>query len=226
MTVQEFHINFNIELDKTLDFELPYMSVEQIDYWLNKAQDRFVKSRAFGNNLFKTSFEESQKRIEDLRTILKQSSPITPTLIGTTYSTLLPIDYLFGFRHQCYTLIPGCNTPILAAGIQVTQDELNILSRDPFWESIPYDPLYYYLGSAIVYEGVIGFSIQSTILTYIRKYNRIQYGSQYINPVSDIQCELAIHTHQEILDIAISLVLENIESPRYQTNINELTKIE
>ena len=45
MTVQEFHIAIGLEVDKTLDFEYPYMSPEQIDYWLNKAQDRFVKQR-------------------------------------------------------------------------------------------------------------------------------------------------------------------------------------
>ena len=43
MTIQEFHINFDIELDKTLDFEYPYIQPEQKDYWLNKAQDVVVK---------------------------------------------------------------------------------------------------------------------------------------------------------------------------------------
>lgn len=228
MTVQEFHNNFDIEVDKTLDFQLPYMLPEQKDYWLNKAQDRFVKSRAFGNNIFRTGFEQTEKRIDDLRMITKQSTPITPSLSGTTYSSTLPNDYLYLMRHQCYTTNTECTTPMLVSGVQTTQDDMNILLRDPFWSPIAYDPLYYLLGNSIVYEmdGDDTFTIVSTIITYIRIYSRIQYGTQYISPTADINCELAVHTHQEILDIAVAMVLENIESQRYQTNLNEITKTE
>lgn len=226
MTIQEFHIGFDIELDKTLDFEYPYISPEKKDYWLNKAQERFIKSRAFGNNLFRTSFEESEKRIDDLRIIVKTSSPINTTNIGNNFFTALPEDYLYLFRHRCNIIKTDCETPQLVAGIQATNDEINILLKDPFWEPIPDEPLFYIEGSSLVYETEGNFTVQSSILTYIRKYAQMQYGSQYISPIADVDCELADHTHHEILDIAIAMVLENIESPRYQTNLNELTKIE
>lgn len=41
-----------------------------------------------------------------------------------------------------------------------------------------------------------------------------------------IDCELAEHTHQEIVDMAVSITLESIESQRYQTHLNELNKQE
>lgn len=226
MTVLEFHNNFNIELDKTLDFELPYMLPEQIDYWLNKGQERFVKSRAFGNNYFKTGFEQSEKRMDDLREILVQSTPITPSSSSNIFSSNLPDDYMFLMRHQCHSLCSDCDTPMLVPGIQTTQDEMNILLRDPFWSPIAYDPLFYIMGNSIVYETDGSFSIVDTILIYLRKYNKIQLGSQYVDPTDDVDCELAEHTHQEILDMSIEMVLENLESQRYQTNLNEQTKIE
>lgn len=227
MTPLEFHNNFNIELDKTLDFEMPYMLPEQVDYWLNKAQDRFVKSRMFGNNLFKTGFEQSEKRMDDLRLILVQSGLITPSLTGTVYSTTLPDDYMYLVRHQCHTTCPNCTTSTLVPGIQTTQDEMNVLLRDPFWSPIGYDPLYYLIGNTIVYEtDANNFVVVDTLIHYIRKYDKIQLGSQYVDPTTDVDCELAEHTHQEILDIAIEMVLENIESQRYQSNLNEITKTE
>lgn len=226
MTIQEFHIGFDVELDKTLDFEYPYILPEKKDYWLNKAQERFIKSRAFGNNLYRTSFEESEKRIDDLRVIVKTSDPINTTHTGNNFYTLLPDDYLYLVRHQCNTITSTCNTPQLIAGIQTSNDEINILKKDPFWEAINIEPLYYILGTKIVYETEGDFTVQSSILTYIRKYAQMRYGTQYISPTTDVQCELPEHTHHEILDIAISMMLENIESPRYQTNLNELTKIE
>jgi len=226
MTIADFHNNFNIELDKTLDFSLPYMLPEQVDYWLNKAQERFVKSRAFGNNFFKTGFEQTQKRMDDLRVIVVESTPITPTQTGNTFYSALPSDYLFLMRHQCYTTFPGCTTPMLVPGIQTNNDEMNILLRDPFWSPIAYDPLYYVMGNNIVYETDGNFTVTSTILTYIRQWAKMQYGSQYVSTTTDVNCELAPHTHQEILDMAIEMVLENIESARYQSNLNEQTKIE
>ena len=65
-------------------------------------------------------------------------------------------------------------------------------------------------------EGAI---LETYILRYIRKPRRISLSSS-------IDCELAEHTHQEIVDMAVSSTLESIESPRYRSNLNELGKLE
>lgn len=225
MTVGEFHIAFDIELDKTLDFEYPYISPEQKDYWLSKAQDRFVKSRAFGNNSKQQGFEESEKRIDDIRTIVVRSPQLSSNISGNTFEVTLPDDYLYLFRHQCTTVSSKYGTQ-LVSGKQVTQDGINNKLKDPFWTPLPDEPLYYIIGNSIVYETKGGFTIPSSNITYIRIYNPIQHGSIYLDVLPDLECELPIHTHSEILDIAISMILENIESQRYQTNLNELTKSE
>jgi hypothetical protein len=226
MTIQEFHIAFNLEIDKTADFELPYMSPEQIDYWLNKAQNRFVSSRAFGTNPLGKAFEENEKRIDDLRTIVERPSAIAAVLLeDNVYIVSLPDDYQYLMRHQC-TVISDKYGSKLLKGIQTKQDQIDIYIEDPFWGPSPEEPLYYLLGNNIVYETLGLFTIQDARITYIRIPVKLQYGSQYIDPTDDITCELPVHTHQEIVDIAVSMVLENIESQRYQTNLNELTKTE
>lgn len=225
MNIQEFHRSFELKLDKTQDFEYPSFSAEQIDFWLNEAQDRFVKSRAFGNNLKKDGFEETQKRIDDLSTIVKTSTPIIPTKSGNEYINILPNDYLYLVRHRCTVVSTTCGTSV-EGGIQVSHDELNEVIRDPFWKPQYDDPLYYFEDGKLYQLGASDFTITNTILTYIRQYNRLTNGTEYIVPQPDVQCELPGHTHAEIVDIAVSLVLENIESQRYQTNLNELTKTE
>lgn len=226
MTIQEFHIAFDLELDKTLDFELPYISPEQKDYWLNKAQDRFIKSRIFGTNALGKAFEESEKRVDDLRTIVTRPSPLTSVLsITNVYTTDLPDDYQYLLRHQCSVVSSKYGTKVLK-GIQTKQDEIDMYIEDPFWGPAPEEPLYYLLGNTIVYETLGLFTVQDSIITYIRIPAVIQYGTQYTDPTTDIDCELPVHTHHEIVDLAIAMVLENIESQRYQTNLNELTKTE
>lgn len=225
MTIEEFHIAFDLELDKTLDFDYPYMIPEQKDYWLNKGQDRFIKSRAFGNNLKQKGFEETEKRIDDLRTIVTMSDPLDATNVGDLYSITLPDDYLYLVRHRVTTDSDKYGT-LTVSGVQTNQDEINIFETDPFWKPMPFEPLYYIIGNNIVYETQGTFNVIESLITYIRKYNKLQYGTTYIDPTTDIQCELPVHTHQEIVDITIAMVLENIESQRYQTNLNELTKSE
>ena len=222
-SVAEFHITFRLELDKTQDFEYPSFLPEQIDYWLNKAQERFIKSRAFGNNPAKTSFEQSQKRKDDLRTILK-SSEVSATGISGIYKVQLPTDYIYLFRHQAK--VHKNSIFKIVAGIEVSHDEIDILQEDPFWNAQLDTPLYYIEGNSLIYETMNNFIVDSSILTYIRTYNQFQYGSTYIATSSDTMTELPAHTHHEIIDIAIAMVLENIESGRYQSNLNELNKTE
>ncbi len=225
MTIQEFHINFNIELDKTLDFEYPYIQPEQIDYWLNKAQDRFIKERLYPQNPARKGFEESQKRIDDLKSLVKKSTTITPSAVGTIYTSSLPNDYLHLTRHRCTTNDTNCGSKEVG-GILVQHDDINILLKDPFWKPTHDEPLYYIESTGIVYETTGAFTVTATNLTYIKVPAKVRYGTAYSTPTTDVQSELDPNVHGEVLDIAISMVLENIESQRYQTNLNELSKTE
>jgi hypothetical protein len=100
------------------------------------------------------------------------------------------------------------------------------LLRDPFWKPISEEPLFYLQGNDVIYEQVVGFTIISTTLNYIKKPIQIRLGTEYVTIDTDVTSELDEATHSEILDIAVAMVLENIESQRYQTNLNELNKTE
>lgn len=223
MTIKEFHINFEIELDKTQDFEYASFQPEQIDYWLNKAQDRFIKDRLYPKNPNEKGFEGNQKKIDDLKSLVKKTASITPTVTDNTYYSQLPNDYLHLTRHRCTTNDSTCGTKTVG-GIQIQTDDINILLRDPFWKPIAEEPLYYLEGNKIVYEKIIGFTIVSTTLNYVKIPVKLKLGTEYIVTDVDVNCELDESIHNEILDIAVSMVLENIESQRYQTNLNELNK--
>ena len=70
MDIEAMHTAVKLELDKTSALELPAFEPEEIDLWLNTAIRKFVKTRYGGNNARNQSFEETQKRIDDLRTLL------------------------------------------------------------------------------------------------------------------------------------------------------------
>ena len=65
----DLQIAFELEINK-LDDALTKPKSDDIEYWLNIGLDKFVKTRYSGVNYKSEGFEQSQKRIDDLRTLV------------------------------------------------------------------------------------------------------------------------------------------------------------
>ena len=154
MTVPEMHIAVNQGVQKIASHQVDVLLPQEIDFELNKAQDKFVKGRynQFGNKYSK-GFEQSQKRIDDLRRL------ITEETIDTVYkgqidhnvfvdSIVLPEDngYMFllnqrslVYHNNCQKMdcIQGALYPIQWAMVDMqefTQDNYYNMSPGPgFW---------------------------------------------------------------------------------------------
>lgn len=105
MTVNEMHIAVNLGVQKIASFQADLLLPQEIDHELNLAMMRFIKQRfnPTSNRLGK-GFEQSQKRIDDLRTLLVGHSGPTASqgqVYTSNYSNIyvdrytLPLDYLF-----------------------------------------------------------------------------------------------------------------------------------
>lgn len=222
MNILDMHIAVRNELDKTQDYQYPDFLPEQIDYWLNKSFDIEIEEIAYPTIPNHIPFEQTQKRIDELREIVKPST-ITTTSSQTNFLTQLPNDYKHLVRHECKTV--KNNKSLIVSGIITNNDKINLQKKDPFWKPISSEPLYYIIGDQIVYETFGDFQVTESYLTYIKKTNKMQLGSEYTNPTNDVNCEITNEFVQyRIINRAVSMMLENIESPRYQTNLNEFNK--
>ena len=293
MTVSEMHTAVRILVDKIDSLNFVNIDPNEIDFFLNKEMERFVKHRTGGANAGDKGFEETQKRMDDLRSITKGIT-LSPDPVSTdnkpggrfiTLPTTVSDTYWFSINEEATVLIEECNSPITASGsivtdvtyivtkgsiiyadvtytagqtfIGITADvggspfevttytgdgevhiteikrmEIKPLQHDDYNKTIK-DPFNKPAVSSSVNqlrrlqlsgkmelllpEGFV--YLQEYILRYIRKPVQISLTS-----LTD--CELADHTHQEIVDMAVSSILETIESGRYQTNLNELNKLE
>lgn len=223
MTISDMHIAINLEMDKTQDFEVAYMMPEQIDYWLNKAIKRFVKTRYGGDAAGKNGYEQTEKRIDDLRTVTNypQNSDGSPivlavTLVGLNYYQALPSDYWFLVRLDITTQVGNC-VPEIQPGTQVKQDTLNVIQEDPFNRAYNEIPTYYLIGNNLVYPTDGSFKILGTTPYYIRRPTAVQLGTQYQVVSTDISSDFPDHLHDEIVDLTAQMILENIEQTRLQT---------
>jgi hypothetical protein len=62
-------------------------------------------------------------------------------------------------------------------------------------------------------------------------YGVVNYYIRYLFQPAEVvyntvNCDLPVHTHDEIVKMAANMILENTENPRYRTHLNELLKTE
>jgi len=223
MLIERFHIEFQVFLDKRSTSQVPEIPSELVDLYLNEAQERFIKTRYGGNNLYRTSAEETQKRIDDLRVLIK-TVEITPTLdnLQESYDIVLPSDYMFLARVRARSVSQGCANWV--DRVKITQhDDLEVVKKDPFNKPSNTEAVAYFEGNLLKLATVTGLVYNLSQLTYFKRpvlMNLGTYGEL------KQECELPDHTHKEIIQMAVDIAIENIESQRGQTIKQQLNSIE
>jgi hypothetical protein len=227
MTLTQMHIEFKVGLDKTDSLNYPNFEPEEIDLWLNRSQDRFVKQR-YTHDPKGETFEETQKRTDDLRTIVTEitlppSAIQTPTKPNGILFDLPngivggPTIYWFAINEECDIRYADCNGSWVTerTGVYALQhNDYNKVIDDPFNKPSQGVILRLMHGTwaELLTDG--SFTITSYYLRYLREPIRLD-----IINFPAVDCELADHTHEEIIAGAVTLALENIASPRFQSHI-------
>ena len=242
MDINEMHLAVQQGVDKINSFQADTLLPEEIDLELNKAIGKFVNLKYGKNNIYNKGFEESQKRIDDLRILVKDVSLKFKYLeqsVNDThvyYSDGFPSDYRFMLKGlgnvQYNTKCKGLSSKEQELDIDildpisrkvaikfVQQDDILTLLSDPFNTTSKDKPLITIEDKKLMVFTNDIFIIESVKLTYIKNPSIVSLS---LNE----SCELALHTHQEIVDMAISSILEGIGDPRYKTQQIELGKNE
>lgn len=230
MTISQMHDAFKLGLDKTESLQYPSFLSEEIDFWLNQAIRKFVKTRYSGLNFKQEGFEQSQKRIDDLRTLTRE---VTIACTGT--GAKKPNGYVLvdGFSNASFTaepywlslgeevLISYTRTTVSTGGtatkrvgvVDITADNYRSKVDDPLSDHIlHYDearPLRLFYNNTIEFITDGNYSVTYAYIRYIKQPAEVAYNT--------VSCDLAEHTHDEIVNMAVQLALENVEQPRLQS---------
>jgi len=88
VTIQEMHIAVNLGVQKLGSFQVDNLLPEEIDHELNMAQRRFIKQRYSAlSNPKRRGFEQSQKRLDDLRNLVEDYYQNLPSYMGAVYTS-------------------------------------------------------------------------------------------------------------------------------------------
>jgi hypothetical protein len=218
MTTQQLILAFKFGMDKFDSKGLPNFEDDEILLLLNQAQLNFVKQRYGSNNSKKMGFEEIQKRTEDLKNLVRNAILIPNANIAENISVNaqfvdLPSDYLVAVQERCKITYNDCTG-------KPTQDEcfVKVIQHNDYNTNInnPYSGPNTGKILRLMENGRIELIHSSD--TTINEY-RLRY-IKYPNDITlDNTSELSPETHQEIVNEAIKIGLEGIESKRLQTFI-------
>ena len=228
MDIERFHIELQIAVDKRDNSSVPELPPEVMDYFLNEAQDRFIKTRYGKNNIYKAGFEEIQKRTDDLKALVVTDT-VTTSVVSTEENTervdldSLDNDYMFYIRSRAEILKDGCDAKYVGVKF-IQQDDLNRVLDDPFNKPKYGWPVVYFEDRDIFVISDNTYTVPRVKLTYIKR--PAQMKNAYVSDATLVECELSEYTHKEIVQLAADIILENIESQRFQSIKQQLTSIE
>lgn len=244
MTVLELNIATKAKLQK-LD-SAAYMDIrsELIDYSLYVALVRIVKSRYSGNNPKKTAVEQTEKRSEDLGELVVPTK-ITSSTVGFYPNGFLfsqPTDYWFALSESATVNYTDCNCEVAQKRVKLrrtTFDRVEKMLDDPFNSPDLEDGLLrarYNAGIEVIAPDDV--TIASYNLVYIKKPKYLvsilaDYGKSVFNISNTLSqsaftdtLELSNEIELEIVEEAVTILTGDVESPRYQVQLNELLKVE
>ena len=232
MTISEMHDAFKLELDKIESLQYPSFTTNEIDYWLNRAIREFVKTRYSGINPKREGFEQSQKRIDDLRTLVREVT-VPCTITGAIKPNGYVLTDGFGnaqFSTAAYWLSLGEEVSITPTGSTAIRQGVTEITYDEYTYELdnPYSTYRLHYGKAkplrLFYNNTIEFisdgtyTVDNAYIRYIKSPVEVVY--------STIDCDLPENTHDEIVSLSVRLALENIEQPRHQSYSQEVSVME
>lgn len=218
MTISEMHTAVKLGLDKSSALDIPSFESEEIDFWLNQAIRDFVKTRYSGVNPKQESFEQTQKRTEDLRSLIGTKSVLLnsagaakPNSYRGSISNIL--DYWFTLGEEATITVDSVEKRV--GVIQCGQDQYRQKIDDPYSEHILHygsaKPLRIFYGDFIELTTDGNYVAKTYHLIYLKEPTEVSLSGS-------TNCDLPEHAHDEIVRMAVNIMLENIEQPRLKSH--------
>lgn len=222
MFIEDIHREFRILMDKSYSNSYPEIEVLEIDSQLNNTLLAFIHNRYGLNNFYQKGFEQSQKRTDDLRTLVKTSYFIPTSQVtegdykivtielkypftngnGTIESKQKYMHYLKGIINATYSRTDSCGNITNTQGITtlkiVNQEEVDKLIFDPFNKPTVSNCFgVFESDKLLIYIPSTDYTINSVKITYLKVPNIIRHVS---NPVVLTTVNiLTTYTYYEVL---------------------------
>lgn len=209
---------FKQGLDKFDSLNYPDFEADQIDFILNQAQDTFIKQRYGVTNVKKQSFEETQKRSEDIKNVVVRATlplqPNSPDNINPFSRFVnLPADHWIIVQELTGVSYLDCKGGIVVGSaytVAIQHNDYSKLIDNPFGKPSETRVLRLMEKGRVELITAPNVTLTNYYLTYIKEPIRIDI-------TTNTTCELSTMVHQEIINLSVQIALEGIEARRNST---------
>jgi len=239
LTAADMKTEFLIGYDRVSNSAAPGYDNSEISLFLNKAQERIIKTRYRQLNKYREAFEQTEKRRKDFSELIRDAVDGTGTLNTSISSnqngTLpngtffdLPADFMYSITERIESDIVCNNVNKIIDVSPITHDEYNANKDNPFKK--PYSEAAWRIDYSQEVVGA-GQRKRHEIVTD-GTYSPLKYFLRYLKrPVeididTAVNCELDETVHREIVDVAVEIALETIMDPRFQSKKIDNVEIE
>ena len=217
--------NFEREINK-IDDAVNKPATEDSLFWVNQAISKYTKLRFNGDFTHKTSFEQNEKRREDLVSLFK-SEDLSIVLTETTnpsfdrYSVSYPNDFLYALNEDVIIDSTDGGHSMNTCAFECTQDSfmyrVNNSLTDFHYIHHRARPIRIRKDHGCDLLTDKNYTIQSYTLGYLRKPTELTLE----NPQNEYS-DFSDHIMYEIIKMAAQMYVENQGDPRYRTLTNEV----
>lgn len=238
--------NMQIEFERRLQLMDPNLVIKEkltsdtIISFINEAIDKFYKTRYSGINFKAQGFEQTQKRIDDLRTLIKNKKYTEGSINKSdrnSYSVELPEDYVLllgdtaGIQpsnlNECWETNERGEyiikyTDTLESTIETLDRQLgNSLSQHKL-KYCQARPLKLIQDNNVILYTDGKYKVSEYEITYLAKPSKIDSSN-----ITNLEyTDLPEHTHMEIVKMAIQIYLATKPMQHYNAYSNEIASME
>ena len=232
---------FELEIAQ-LDSNLTKPTTSDIEYWLTAGLIKFIKTRYSGINFKAQGFEQTQKRIDDLRTLIKNKKYTEGSINKSdrnSYSVELPEDYvlLLGdtagiqpsdeYPNECWEkddlgayIVKYTDT--LESTIETLDRQLSNSLSEHKLKYCQARPLKLIQDNNVILYTDGKYKVSEYEITYLAKPSEINSS----NITNTEYTDLPEHTHMEIVKMAIQIYLATKPMQHYNAYSNEIASME
>ena len=224
MTIREMQRNFMIKLRQFV--EEPEIESDDVEYYLNRAQEEYVKQQHFViRDNYRTENMNTiaiQRAIENLRSLIRKFIYTYTTSSNSSNTDLRASETIKNGLEVSLTDLPNPYAYYLRSTLQAGSIENSLTCKiiDPTLLGKYVLTKY---NSGLFREPAVLIEGQHAIVIYpadLIPNSNYKYILSYISfPVamsiqSGTSCQLPDHTHNEIVDIAVNLKVEDLQKSR------------
>lgn len=225
MTHADIYEKFMIEYDKeNVTTSYPSLTEYEIATLLDKAYLALIAQKFTGNNMRRVPFEGDEKAVEDLQPLVTEGTSIRQSndtnLNCVTINLNQDVMYVI---HVMFTIDDGSNTIQSAKQIssKYMYKFIQSINNKPWSKSA----IYCIQGKKIIYiygdlnrVDILGRpSNIKAIYTYIKYPQKFADKNKRLSQQADIDFELSDSMAEELINLALVMSTEIVESPRMQT---------